>query len=45
MATLSHLTRAYIISVSALTGLNPPIRLPMININSLRKCKDEMNRH
>ncbi|MCD5414063.1 MAG: protein-export chaperone SecB [Clostridiales bacterium] len=42
VATLSHLSRAYILSVSSLTGLNPSVKLPMININSLKRYKDEM---
>ncbi|MGV8147073.1 MAG: preprotein translocase subunit SecB [Alkaliphilus sp.] len=43
VATLSHLSRTYIISVSSLSGLNPPAKLPMININSLRKYKKEIH--
>ena len=37
--TLSQLSRAYILSVSALSGINPPIRLPMINVMKLREQK------
>ncbi|MCD5410423.1 MAG: hypothetical protein LRZ93_02045 [Clostridiales bacterium] len=44
VATLSHLNRAYITAVSSLTGLNPPISLPMININSLRRFKKEQSK-
>lgn len=39
IATLSQLCRAYILSVSALSGINPPIKLPMINVLSLRDKK------
>lgn len=40
IVTLSHLTRAFVISCSALAGINPPVRLPMINIHKLRKMKE-----
>lgn len=39
LTTLSQLSRAYILSVTALSGINPPIKLPMINIISLVKQK------
>lgn len=39
VATLSQFTRSYISSVSALSGINPPVNLPMINIQALRKTK------
>jgi len=35
----SQLCRAYILSVSARSGINPPIKLPMINVFSLRDKK------
>ena len=41
VATLTHLSRAYILSATSLLGLNPPIRLPMININQLKKLKSK----
>ena len=41
LATLCHLSRAYLISVSSLSGINPPFRLPMINVHSLVKMKKE----
>ncbi|KRQ86534.1 hypothetical protein ABG79_01743 [Caloramator mitchellensis] len=37
---LSQLSRSYILSVSALSGINPPVKLPMINIFSLVKEKE-----
>lgn len=43
LATLSHLSRAYIVSVSSLSGINPPLKLPMFNIHSLIKIKKEKN--
>ncbi|ABR49271.1 hypothetical protein Amet_3132 [Alkaliphilus metalliredigens QYMF] len=43
IATLSHLSRSYIISVSSLSGLNPPVKLPMINVHKLRELKDKKN--
>lgn len=39
VATLSHLSRSYLLSVSSLSGINPPIRLPMINVHSLNELK------
>lgn len=41
VATLFQLCRAYIVSVSALSGINPPIRFPMINIYSLKEKKEK----
>ncbi len=32
-------------SVSALSGLNPPIKLPMINIHKLRELKAKKNKN
>lgn len=39
VVTLSQLARAYFISVTALSGINPPVKLPMINVVSLREKK------
>lgn len=39
IATLYQISRAYILSVSSLSGINPPIRLPMINVYSLLRKK------
>lgn len=39
VATLSHIGRAYIASTTSISGINPPIRLPMINFNKLRELK------
>jgi len=39
VATLSHLSRSYLLSVSSLSGINPPIKLPMINVHSLNELK------
>ncbi len=41
IATLSHLSRAYILSVSSLSGLQPPVQLPMINVHKLREMKEK----
>lgn len=37
LITLSHISRSYLISVTSQSGINPPIKLPMININVLRE--------
>jgi preprotein translocase subunit SecB len=39
LITLSHISRAYIISVTAQSGINPPVRIPMVNINKLIESK------
>ena len=39
VATLSQFSRSYISSVSTLSGINPPVNLPMINIHTLREFK------
>jgi preprotein translocase subunit SecB len=36
---LLHISRAYLVSVSAQSGINPPIRIPMINVLKLREAK------
>ena len=38
-ATLSQISRAYITSVTSLSGI-PPINLPMVNIYTMKKYKD-----
>lgn len=43
VATLSQLCRSYILSVSALSGITPAIKIPMINIFSLREKKNKMS--
>ena len=44
VATLSQLSRSYIMSVSALSGITPVIKVPMINIFSLREKKNKMSK-
>ncbi len=39
LITLSHISRAYIISTTAQSGINPPVRVPMVNINKLIEQK------
>ncbi len=41
LVTLSQISRAYILSVTAQSGINPPVRIPMININKLREMKEQ----
>ena len=41
LITLSHISRAYIQSVTAQSGINPPVRVPMININTLIEKKSQ----
>jgi len=41
LITLMHLSRAFLIGVSAQSGINPPIRIPMINITKLRESKQK----
>ncbi|TYP58586.1 protein-export chaperone SecB [Thermosediminibacter litoriperuensis] len=42
VVALSQFTRSYVLSATALAGINPPVRMPMINIHKLRKLKEEM---
>jgi preprotein translocase subunit SecB len=39
LTTLSQLSRAYILTVTSLSGINPPVKLPMINIFKLMQQK------
>ncbi|WP_027308643.1 protein-export chaperone SecB [Caloramator sp. ALD01] len=41
VTTLSQLSRSYILSVTALSGINPPVKLPMINIFQLIYKKEQ----
>lgn len=44
VVTISQLARAYVLSVTSLSGINPPVKLPMINVVALRdkkKSKDK----
>lgn len=43
VATLSHLSRSYIMSTATLAGINPPIKLPMVNIHKLKELKKKNN--
>ena len=44
LVNLLHLSRAYLISVTAQSGINPPVRLPMINVLILREEKANLSR-
>ena len=37
--TLSQISRSFLISVTSQSGINPPVRLPMINVFALREQK------
>ena len=39
IATLSHLSRSYIIAATSLAGMNPPVKTPMANIHMLMAMK------
>lgn len=39
LITLLHISRAYILSVTAQSGINPPVRIPMVNVLKLREKK------
>ncbi|MCL0100564.1 preprotein translocase subunit SecB [Peptococcaceae bacterium] len=41
VAVLSHLSRSYILTITAMSGINPPIKLPMINIYKLKETKNK----
>ncbi|CCJ33852.1 hypothetical protein [Caloramator australicus] len=40
VVALSQLTRSYILSATALAGINPPVRIPMINVHMLKNIKE-----
>lgn len=39
LITLSQISRSYIISVTSQSGINPPVKMPMINVMKLREMK------
>lgn len=39
IVTLSQISRAYLVSVTSQSGINPPVKLPMINVIALREKK------
>lgn len=41
LTTLSQLSRAYILTVTSLSGINPPVKLPMVNIFKLIQQKKD----
>ncbi len=42
LITLLHISRAYLISVTAQSGIRPPVQIPMVNVLKLRKKKAEL---
>lgn len=43
LITLLHISRAYLISVTAQSGIRPPVQIPMVNVLKLRKKKAELS--
>ena len=41
LITLSQISRAYIISVTSQSGINPPVTIPMINVMKMREKKEQ----
>lgn len=39
LITLLHMSRAYLLSVTAQSGINPPVKVPMVNVLKLREKK------
>jgi preprotein translocase subunit SecB len=39
LVTLSQISRSFLLSVTSQSGINPPVRLPMINVVSLIEKK------
>lgn len=39
LVTLLHISRAYLLSVTSQSGIQPPVKLPMINVMKLRENK------
>lgn len=44
LANLINISRAYLVGVSAQSGINPPVRIPMINLRKLREKKQSIGR-
>ncbi len=44
LITLLHISRAYLVSVTAQSGITPPVRIPMINILKLREAKQHSSK-
>jgi len=44
LITLLHISRAYLVSVTAQSGINPPVRIPMINILKIREAKQHSSK-
>lgn len=42
LITLLHISRAYIVSVTSQFGINPPVKIPMINIYKMREKKKKL---
>ena len=43
LITLLHISRAYLLSVTAQSGINPPVKLPMVNVIKLREKKAQQS--
>jgi preprotein translocase subunit SecB len=43
LITLLHLSRAYLVSVTAQSGIHPPVHIPMINVLKLRAKKARLS--
>lgn len=43
LITLLHISRAYLISVTAQSGIRPPLQIPMVNVLKLREKKAELS--
>jgi len=41
LVTLSQMSRSYIQSVTAQSGINPPVKMPLIDINRLIELKNK----
>jgi preprotein translocase subunit SecB len=43
LITLLHISRAYVLSVTSQSGINPPVKLPMVNVIKLREKKAQQS--
>jgi preprotein translocase subunit SecB len=41
LITLLHIARAYLVSVTAQSGIHPPVQIPMVNILKMREKKNK----
>lgn len=44
LITLLHISRAYLLSISTQSGIEPPVQLPMLNVLKLKQAKHQSSK-